>query len=92
MDSGVKGLAILGSTGSIGRQTLDVVRAFPDRFSVVALSAGRNLELLAEQAREFGARVASSEASVDELAPRSCRRAARPQHMRKWPLIPTLAS
>ena len=68
MDSGVKGLAILGSTGSIGRQTLDVVRAFPDRFSVVALSAGRNLELLAEQAREFGARVASSEASVDELA------------------------
>ena len=68
MDGGVKGLAILGSTGSIGRQTLDVVRAFPDRFSVVALSAGRNLELLAKQAREFGPQVVSSEAPVDELA------------------------
>ncbi len=64
----MKGLAILGSTGSIGRQTLDVVRAFPDRFAVVALSAGRNLSLLAEQAREFGVPVASSEASADELA------------------------
>jgi 1-deoxy-D-xylulose-5-phosphate reductoisomerase len=46
-------IALLGSTGSIGRQTLDVVRAHPDRFSVVALAAGRNVELLAEQVREF---------------------------------------
>ena len=67
MDSDVKGLAILGSTGSIGRQTLEVVRAFPGRFSVVGLSAGRNLDLLSEQAREFGAQVVSSEAPVDEL-------------------------
>src|SRR5262249_7892662 len=46
-------LVILGSTGSIGRQTLDVVRAFPDRFRVVALAARGNVALLAEQAREF---------------------------------------
>ena len=53
MDSGLKRLAILGSTGSIGRQTLDVVRSFPDRFAVVALAAGNNASLLAEQTREF---------------------------------------
>jgi 1-deoxy-D-xylulose-5-phosphate reductoisomerase len=47
------GLAILGSTGSIGRQTLDVVRSLPDRFDVIALAAGSNVTLLEEQAREF---------------------------------------
>jgi len=46
-------LAVLGSTGSIGRQTLDVVRTFPDRLSVTALAAGRNLRLLIEQVGEF---------------------------------------
>jgi 1-deoxy-D-xylulose-5-phosphate reductoisomerase len=46
-------LAILGSTGSIGRQTLDVVRAFPDHFKVVTLAAHSNIELLEQQAREF---------------------------------------
>jgi 1-deoxy-D-xylulose-5-phosphate reductoisomerase len=46
-------IAILGSTGSIGRQTLDVVRAFPDAFQVVALAARSNITLLAEQAQEF---------------------------------------
>lgn len=51
-DSGFQRIAILGSTGSIGRQTLDVIRALPDRFSVVALAAGRNVTLLNEQIRE----------------------------------------
>ncbi len=46
-------LTILGSTGSIGRQALDVVRAHPDRFEVVGLSAGRDADLLASQANEF---------------------------------------
>ena len=46
-------LTILGSTGSIGRQALDVVRAHPDRFEVVALSADRNADLLSQQAAEF---------------------------------------
>lgn len=49
----MKRLAILGSTGSIGRQTLEVVREFPERFQVVALAAGSNVELLARQAGIF---------------------------------------
>ena len=40
-------IVILGSTGSIGRQTLDIVRAFPDEFQVVGLAAGNNTALLA---------------------------------------------
>ncbi|MFQ5465688.1 MAG: 1-deoxy-D-xylulose-5-phosphate reductoisomerase [Thermodesulfobacteriota bacterium] len=50
---GPKGLAILGSTGSIGTSTLDIVRRHPDRFRVVALAAGSNVELLKRQAGEF---------------------------------------
>ena len=46
-------LTILGSTGSIGRQALDVVRAHPERFEVVGLSAARDADLLARQANEF---------------------------------------
>lgn len=49
----VKRLAVLGSTGSIGRQTLEVVRAFPDRFKIVGLAAGGNLALLEKQVKEF---------------------------------------
>ncbi|MBP7294622.1 MAG: 1-deoxy-D-xylulose-5-phosphate reductoisomerase [Acidobacteria bacterium] len=48
-----KGIAILGSTGSIGRSTLDVLRAQPDRFFVTGLSAGRNTKSLADQVTEF---------------------------------------
>ena len=53
----MKGLVILGSTGSIGRQTLDIVRGFPDQFEVVGLAAGYNLELLASQIEEFKPRL-----------------------------------
>ena len=49
----MKHLAILGSTGSVGVTTLDVVARFPERFAVVALAAGRNVERLAEQVRRF---------------------------------------
>lgn len=48
-----KKIAILGSTGSIGRQALEVIKANPDRFEVVALTANNSLELLIEQACEF---------------------------------------
>ncbi len=48
-----KQIAILGSTGSIGTQTLDVVRNHPERFEVYALSAYRSIDLLIQQAREF---------------------------------------
>jgi 1-deoxy-D-xylulose-5-phosphate reductoisomerase len=49
----VKQLCILGSTGSIGTQTLDVVRAYPERYSVYALCAHRSIDKLVEQAMEF---------------------------------------
>ncbi len=49
----MKRLSVLGSTGSIGEQTLDVVAAFPDRYRIVALAAGRNTEKLAAQVRRF---------------------------------------
>ncbi len=49
----VKQLCILGSTGSIGTQTLDVVRAYPDRYSVYAICANRSVDKLVEQAKEF---------------------------------------
>lgn len=49
----MKLISILGSTGSIGTQTLDIVRENPDRFQVVGLAAGNNITLLAEQIREF---------------------------------------
>ena len=49
----MKGIALLGSTGSIGTQTLDVIGDFPGRFDVHALAAGRNLPLLEQQIEEF---------------------------------------
>ena len=53
MDREQKGLAILGSTGSIGTSALDVVRRYPERFRVVTLAGGTNMELLKRQAEEF---------------------------------------
>ncbi|MBX6770826.1 MAG: 1-deoxy-D-xylulose-5-phosphate reductoisomerase [Chloroflexi bacterium] len=47
------GLVVLGSTGSIGQQALEVVRAHPEQFRVVGLAAGRNLDLLGRQVEEF---------------------------------------
>lgn len=49
----VKRLAVLGSTGSIGRQTLEIVRTLPHRFHIVALAGGKNVELMGEQVTEF---------------------------------------
>jgi len=49
--TGPRGVAVLGSTGSIGRQAIDVLARYPDGFRVVALAAGRNRALLEEQAR-----------------------------------------
>jgi 1-deoxy-D-xylulose-5-phosphate reductoisomerase len=49
----IKGIAVLGSTGSIGRQALQVIAAYPERFRLVALSANREVSLLAEQARRY---------------------------------------
>ncbi len=49
----MKKLVILGSTGSIGMQALEIIRAFPDKLQVIGLAGGKNINLLAEQAREF---------------------------------------
>ena len=49
----MKRIAILGSTGSIGKSTLNIVESFPDRFSVVSMAAGNNVDLAFEQARRW---------------------------------------
>jgi len=49
----MKNIVILGSTGSIGTQTLEVVERFPEQFRVLALTAGSNIELLEEQSKKF---------------------------------------
>jgi 1-deoxy-D-xylulose-5-phosphate reductoisomerase len=55
----VRSIAILGSTGSVGRQALDVVAEHPDRFRICGLAARSNVELLAAQAKRFHPRVIS---------------------------------
>ncbi len=55
----MKRIVVLGSTGSIGQQTLDVVRAHPGRFRIVGLAAGRNIDLLAKQIEEFNPKFVS---------------------------------
>jgi 1-deoxy-D-xylulose-5-phosphate reductoisomerase len=59
------GIAVLGSTGSVGRQTLDVVSRLPERFRVVALAAGANHELLIEQIARFKPEVVACD-NLDE--------------------------
>jgi len=61
----MKRVAVLGSTGSIGVQALDVISRHPDRFQVVGLAAGGNWRRLAEQARRFRPRVVSVAGSED---------------------------
>ena len=55
----MKNLAILGSTGSIGKSTLSIVESFPDRFSVVSMAAGHNVDLAFEQARRWRPQIVS---------------------------------
>jgi 1-deoxy-D-xylulose-5-phosphate reductoisomerase len=65
----MKKIVILGSTGSIGCQTLDVIRSFPGEFKVVGLAAGNNLPLLLKQVREFQPRYISCLTPPDALPP-----------------------
>ncbi len=64
----MKGLAVLGSTGSIGTQTLDVARAFPCDLRVVGLAARSSVQLLEEQVREFRPKLVHSEAAPRDMA------------------------
>jgi 1-deoxy-D-xylulose-5-phosphate reductoisomerase len=61
----MKRIAILGSTGSIGRSTLSVAESYPDRFQIVTLAAGSNLEAAFEQAKRWRPRVISMAAEPD---------------------------
>ena len=65
----MKRIVVLGSTGSIGGQTLDVVRAFPQEFAVVGLAAGSNLQLLRQQIAEFQPQHIYAQAGPAELPP-----------------------
>ncbi len=67
----MKRLAILGATGSIGRQTLEVVRSFSDQFEVVGLAAGRDAELLTKQITEFRPKLVSIESASSQERLRS---------------------
>jgi 1-deoxy-D-xylulose-5-phosphate reductoisomerase len=61
----MKRIAILGSTGSIGRSTLSVVESYPDRFQIVSLAAGKNLEAAFEQAKRWKPKVISVASAED---------------------------
>jgi 1-deoxy-D-xylulose-5-phosphate reductoisomerase len=74
----VKAITLLGSTGSIGTQTLDIVAQFPDQFRVVGMVAGRNVELFAQQVLQFRpeiiaiqdeTKLAELKAAIAELTP-----------------------
>src|SRR5690348_12697896 len=72
----MKGLCILGSTGSVGTNTLRVVESLPGRFRVASLAAGKNLDLLAEQVIRFRPQTAVV-GSPDSIEPLRARIAAR---------------
>jgi 1-deoxy-D-xylulose-5-phosphate reductoisomerase len=65
----VKAITLLGSTGSIGTQTLDIVEHNPDKFRIVGLAAGSNVEMLAQQVRQFRPEIVAigNEAKLPEL-------------------------
>lgn len=74
----MKAISLLGSTGSIGTQTLDIAAQNPDKFRIVGLAAGRNVELLAQQVRQFrpqivavceGEKLAQLKAAIADLTP-----------------------
>lgn len=78
MRDGRKKVVILGSTGSIGVNTLKVIAAFPRRFRVIGLAVNRNASLLLGQAERFGVRnVAVADAHAAEACSRAARRGVR---------------
>lgn len=88
----MKRVAILGSTGSIGTQALDVIAANPGRFRVVALAAGRRTDRLIEQARAFAPAVISTAEAADAARVRGAAPAARVESGRRGLLACALES
>lgn len=75
----MKRIAILGSTGSIGQQTIDIVRRLPERLTITALAAGSNAEAVGQQALEFGAQAVAlvdegGRQTLDNMLPRQTQR------------------
>lgn len=64
----MKKIALIGSTGSIGIQTLNVVRRYPEEFKIISLAAGKNSRLLSEQVNEFKPKIATLENECDNLS------------------------
>lgn len=62
----MKNITVLGSTGSIGKQTLEVIQSNPDSMSVFALCAGNNAELLHEQIQQYGPRYVACQTAIDK--------------------------
>jgi 1-deoxy-D-xylulose-5-phosphate reductoisomerase len=100
----IKRVAVLGSTGSIGRQTLEVISALPHHFSVIGLAAGRNTDLLSKQISQFKPRFIYSQGktppadakyeflSLEEMASHSQVDIVVMATSGKWGLKPTLAA
>jgi 1-deoxy-D-xylulose-5-phosphate reductoisomerase len=101
----IKRVAVLGSTGSIGRQTLEVISAHPRRFRIIGLAAGKNFSLLTRQIKQFKPRFVYSQDRKAPLADTDCaylsleEMASHPEvdivviaTSGKWGLQPTLAA
>lgn len=100
----IKRVAVLGSTGSIGRQTLEVISALPHRFSVIGLAAGQNTDLLSRQISQFKPRFVHSQdnthltrakyefLSLEEMASHPEVDIVVMATSGKWGLKPTLAA
>lgn len=89
----MKRIALLGSTGSIGKQTLDLVRRMPDRLGIFALAAGSNGEMLADQALEFGAGAValfddSRRHALDSVLPRQTVKLYGEESLEKLAILP----
>ena len=66
LQSFMKNIALIGSTGSIGRQVLNVCRRHKDKFNIVSLSAGSNKDLFLEQVKEFKPKIATLGTEITE--------------------------
>ncbi|MDD4876114.1 MAG: 1-deoxy-D-xylulose-5-phosphate reductoisomerase [Dehalococcoidales bacterium] len=73
MGNEIKRLVILGSTGSIGQQALEVVRSFPHRFQIIGLAAGNNIDLLEKQIAEFKPKFVYYQNSRNQLTNNECK-------------------
>jgi 1-deoxy-D-xylulose-5-phosphate reductoisomerase len=90
VESPPKRVAVLGSTGSVGSQALDVIRQLPHRFQVVALAAGRNSAELARQVAEFAPKYVASESDSADLRDAIAATGARRMDMDEIALSPAV--